>query len=422
MADLRAFRALRYTDAAGPLSSLIAPPYDVTTDLEHERLLAGSPRNVVAVDQPRVPEGGDRHLHAADLLAGWSADGLLEQEREEALWVVEQAFADPRTGERRVRRGVLGLLRAEPYAPERVRPHERTHRAPVEDRFRLTAATQASLSPILVLHPGDAVGPLAAGLDPAPTARATGLDATVHTIWRVSDPARIAAARAALADAELLIADGHHRYAAALRHASQGGPPWLLALLVSLEDPGLVVLPTHRVLAEAPDLAALRARLAERFVAEPVGEEELAPPDPPPGPDPGPLVLGYLDADATALRLRLRDPAADPGLPAGTPAVLRDLDTARVERLVLAEAAGYADEEQARRHGLIYARTADEAIDQVRRGVGRAAFLLRATPIEQVLAVARAGEVMPPKSTSFVPKAPAGLLFAPLSGLHSEGS
>ncbi|MBA2349799.1 MAG: DUF1015 domain-containing protein [Solirubrobacterales bacterium] len=310
---------------------------------------------------------------------------------------------------------MLGRLPLTDEAAAGIRPHERTHPGPIEDRLRLARATKTNLSPIFALHPGDAVGPLTDGLgDAPPWGEARDADDTLHRLWRIADPDRIAAAQTALIGADLLIADGHHRYETARAYAEElggaGEHRFLLALLVSLDDPGLQILPTHRLLAGISGTdrqGALRDTLIEHFDLEKISMEELAPP-----PGEGPLQLGYLDGfHGQPFRLTLKDQAsADAVLPKG----LRRLDTAVLEALILRGPVGLDDEAIASLEGLGYARSDDEARELVLDGTWDCAFFLRATPIAQVRELAAAGHVMPPKSTFFTPKVPTGLLFNPL--------
>src|SRR3954453_18988310 len=245
MADVQPLRALHYDPAvAGDFADLVAPPYDVI-DAEHRaRLAARSPHNVVAVDLPEG--GGDPYEHAAALFADWRSRGAVVRDDEPALWALRQDYTGP-DGRALTRQGVFCRIRVEDSAPGRIRPHERTHPGPKEDRLRLTRATRANMSPIFCLHPG----PTQVGGEGEPFADVTDEDGTRHRLWRVADPDRLRDVQAALADAELLIADGHHRYETARASADEiggvGAHRYGLACLVALEDPGLTVFPTHRL-------------------------------------------------------------------------------------------------------------------------------------------------------------------------------
>ena len=416
MADITPFRALHYDLArTGGLAPVVAPPYDVIDPRQREALLARSPHNVVAID---LPQGEDPYGTAAATLADWRADGVVVSDGAPALWALEQDYTGP-DGLRRTRHGIFARVKVEDYGPGRIRPHERTHPGPKEDRLRLTRATHANLTPIFSLYDGDAWSPLAPHLAGEPLDAITDEDGTTHRLWRVTDPAAIEGARAALAPAELLIADGHHRYETARVFAQEPGAPagadHVLMCLVSLGDPGLTIFPTHRLLTGLDDAGrvALRDAIRRDWDVEEVAEDEL---EPEPAQD-GHVRLGYLDAHhGRPLRLTLKDPAtADAALP-GRPDAYRRLDTAVTEALLLQGALGMSEDDISHFRGLDYARSTPEAIERIRSGDVQAGLFMGPAPVELVREVAAAGEVMPPKSTYFFPKVLTGLVFNPLDG------
>jgi uncharacterized protein (DUF1015 family) len=419
MAEVQPLRALRYDPAvAGPLPDLVAPPYDVIDSDRRARLAARSPYNVVHVDLPE--DGDDPYAAAARTFAGWRADGAVVRDVEPALWALRQDYDAPGGHGPRTRQGFFARVRVEDYGPGRIRPHERTHPGPREDRLRLTRATRANLSPIFALH-SDPTGVAWAALGPhtdrEPWGDVTDDEGTRHRVWPVAAPDAVAAATAALADAELLIADGHHRYETARVYAEEVGGEgphrYVLMCLVALEDPGLTVFPTHRLVRGLrPDQhEALAAAIRESFDVREVQRGELVPDGD------GALTLGYMDSRfRRPFALTLKDQAIADRALADRAAPYRRLDTAVLETLLLKGALGYTDEDISHLHGLGYARDADEALGLLDRGDYDAAFFLRATPVDQVREVAAAGESMPPKSTYFFPKLLTGLVFNPLAG------
>ncbi len=435
MADVQPLRALHYEPAvAGPLQDVVSPPYDVIDDSQRAQLLARSPNNVVAVDLPKPErEGDDPYARAGELFERWQREGVLARDQEPAIWPHVQDYTGP-DGVARTRRGFFCRVRIEPYGPGRVRPHERTHPGPKEDRLRLTRATRANISPIFSLYsdPGDAAWEaLAAATEGEPWGDVSDGGGTRHRIWRVSDPAAIEAVGSATAQAELLIADGHHRYETMQAYAqevddAQGaaapgthpGEPsgehrYILMCLVALEDPGLTIFPTHRLVGglDRARRDALMRALERDFVIEEVALDEIAP-----EPGEGPLVLGlYEGRERPALRLTLREQAiADAALPDRSQAY-RELDTGVLEALILKGALGLSDDDISHFNGLFYARDTPEALAMVDSGDYDAAFLVRPTRVQQVRDLAAAGENMPPKSTFFYPKLLTGLLFNPLT-------
>ncbi len=352
MAAIRPFRALRYDEAvAGPLDSLVAPPYDVVGREERERLYGRSRYNVVHLTLPGSSEA------AAATLADWREQGILVREDEPCCWWLEQEYVGP-DGVSRRRQGFVAALRAEPYESRVVLPHERTHAGPKEDRLRLLRATRTELEPLFFLWDGTLE---LAGLgEPDLTADESGV---VSRLWRL-DAEFSEALTEELRDAQLLIADGHHRYETALAYHEETGDDesaWLLAVIVPTDQEGLTIFPTHRV-AESAGAAAGEA-------IEPPGDVL-----------PGPVL--YREGRYELL-------GGD------------GLDPEIVER--------------AAPHGVVYTPLREEAVAAVDRGEADAAFLLRPTRIADVWTVARRGDVLPQKSTFFYPKLTSGLLMLPLS-------
>jgi uncharacterized protein (DUF1015 family) len=418
MTDVQPLRALHYDPAvAGPLPDVVAPPYDVIDASQRAELIARSPFNVVAVDLPQGEP--DPYAAARELFESWQQQGVLVRDEQPAVWAHTQEYSGP-DGQARTRRGFFCRVRIEGYGPGRVRPHERTHPGPKEDRLRLTRATRANISPIFSLYsdPSDAAW---TALEPATAAAAWGevtdADGTVHRLWRVTDPQAIAAVQAATRDAEILIADGHHRYETMQAYAEElggeGEHNYILMCLVALEDPGLTVFPTHRLINKLDDerRAALAQALERDFEISEVPLEQLAP-----APGEGPLELGYINSrDERAYRLILKDQAIADRALSGHSDAYRHLDTGVLETLLLKGVLGLSDDDISHFNGLFYARSTEEAIAMVRSGEYDAAFVMRPTPISQVRDIAAEGENMPPKSTYFFPKLLTGLLFNPLS-------
>ncbi|PWU25372.1 MAG: hypothetical protein C5B48_01590 [Candidatus Rokuibacteriota bacterium] len=355
VAETKPFRAVRYDERrAGPLESLVAPPYDVLSSADRHRYLASSPYNVVHLTLP------DDEAEAAGYWNEWQEEGVLVREDEPASWWLAQDYVGP-DGLSRTREGLVVSLRAEPYQTGAVLPHERTHSGPKEGRLRLLRALRAHVEPIFLLYDGQLSGP-----EGKPFLEVE-LDGVRNRLWRAAEepPAELARAR-------FLIADGHHRYETALAfHAEDGSEEsaWLLAVVVPTEQEGLTIFPTHRIVQglDSPH-------------AEPAASVEVA--------------LASLPSDrAGAVLYRVGEAAIVEG-------EQEELDAALVERL--------------RPHGVSYTPRAEEAIAAVDRGEAEAAFLLRAPTVEQVRATAERGETLPQKSTYFYPKLPSGLLFLPL--------
>jgi uncharacterized protein (DUF1015 family) len=415
MAEIEPLRALRYDpEKTGGLQNVVAPPYDVIDAAQRAELEARSPYNVVRID---LPEGGEgRYEKAAQTLEDWRANSVVVQEDEPTLWTLAQDYTGP-DGKRRTRQGFFTRVRVEEYGAGRIRPHERTHPGPREDRLRLTRATKANLSAIFSLY-SDPDGTAWSALGEAtPWAQTTDDDGTLNRLGRVDDPDAIAKVTGALRDTELLIADGHHRYETARVYAEEiggdGPHRYVLMCLVALQDPGLTVFPTHRLVRglSSEQQEALAIALRRDFeIAELNSTDELAPEAS------DTVTLGYVDSHfRLPFRLTLKDQAiADTAL-ADRAAPYRRLDTAVLEALILKRALGMSDEDIDELNGLGYARDFDQALDLIQSATYDAAFFMAPTPVQRVQEVAAAGESMPPKSTYFFPKVPTGLLFNPLT-------
>ncbi|HEY6398885.1 MAG TPA: DUF1015 domain-containing protein, partial [Solirubrobacteraceae bacterium] len=350
--------------------------------------------------------------------ARWRSEGVVVRDPEPAVWPLEQTYVGP-DGGARTRRGLLARVRVEDYGPGRIRPHERTHAAPKQDRLQLMRATGMNLSPIFSLFP-DPDGLVWRAFEQTiagePYAQATDDAGTALRLWRTSDREAVAAVVQATRNAELLIADGHHRYETARAYADEiggeGPHRYTLMCLVALEDPGLTVFPTHRLRRGLrPDqhealAAAIRRDFDVRELADPA---ELAPAT-------GEQVrFGYIDSHfQRPFMLTLKSPAIADAALEGHAEPYRRLDTAVLEALILSGALGMTDDDIDHQSGLRYARDFDEALGLVRSGEYDVAFFMAPPPMEQVQAVAAAGEHMPPKSTYFYPKVPTGLAFNPL--------
>ena len=402
------FRGERY--ARSTLDAVLAPPYDVISPDARKTLAARDPHNIVHLILPEAAVAEEKYAHAARLLGEWRKAGILAADPGPSVYVVAQDYVMP-TGERRTRVGMLAAVSAEPYDTRRIRPHERTHSGPKADRLALLKETRTGLESIFLLAPDADRGLTKALLDvigTPPAAHGT-LDGVGHRLWVVTGKAGDELARRASAGA-LYIADGHHRYETAVAYAKENpAADRVMAFIVSAHDPGLVVLPTHRVIYGAGrDVSHLIEQWKLWFevtpsglVADPVAHLARAGAS-------RPACFVALPGDGLTLELRSNAPLDDiPGL--STSPALRSLDVAVFEPLVVKQILGAGTSTPT----LTYTPDAQAALDAVRKGHAAASVLLNATKVSQVVAVADAGEVMPQKSTYFVPKVPAGLVLKP---------
>jgi uncharacterized protein (DUF1015 family) len=403
------FRGYRYAqDGARDVSPVVAPPYDQISPEIQARLYAMSPANIVRASYPRAEPGADPYRASRSALDRWLADGVWRRDPEPALYPYHQSYA---VGEQRLtRRGFVALGEVTPYAAGVVRPHERTEAAPKADRLRLLEATGADLG-LLFMLASDPAGALLEAVTPTgePVAEARDLRGEVHRLWRVTDPAVIGRVQTLMADRSVIIADGHHRYETAVEYARQhpdrpGARAKLMAFFAP-EAPGLTILPNHRLVRalEAFSLGELRKRAAPWFEVGPL-------PDPlafRPAPRRFAVVAG-----AEAVTFALRDAAAGRiGWPPGTSAAWRGLAVAILHEGLLRPLLGIDDARLAAGRHVAYTADPAEAVARARAGEVQAAFLIAPTRPDELLAVVRGGEVLPPKSTHFYPKLLDGLVF-----------
>lgn len=433
MATVRPFRPLRYRlDSSEParLATRIAPPYDVIDAELRASLAQSSPYNVVQLDLPEG-EGDSKYPRAQQLLAQWIEQGALARDDRPAFYTYEQQFRSPVDGAPKRRAGFFAAVRLEPYEQRVVLPHERTLRGPKEDRRKLLEATRTALSPGFLLYRGQGEQ---ARLEEAAEALAEfttgeGPSLVQHKFAKVTDAATLTAVTESLAAAQVLIADGHHRYETALHYAEQraegdaAASRFGLFFLVDENDPELLVLPTHRIVHGVAgfDEADFFAKLAQSFHLtriEPIEANDTS------------ALLGTLAAAGQGkpsfvvqhgercVLATLKDEVDPASLPGERPAELRTMDVVLLHDHILEQMVGLTREAQAAKTNLRYVQDAQKALNAARTGEDGAqlAFVLNATPPSDVRRMAEAGEVMPQKSTFFYPKVPTGLLFLPLEG------
>lgn len=367
MADVRAFRALRYAE---PLEAVLAPPYDVVSEEQVLEYRARSPHNVVRLTRP-----GTDYEGAARLLHEWIAGGVLVEDGEPAMYLHRIEW------DGRARLDLLADLRLVPYEDRVVLPHELTHRGPKEDRLALMRATATSLEPLWFL-----AGGVRELLEAAPSGQENEETAFLyagerHTLRRVADPEWVARVIDHLAAQSVLIADGHHRYETALAYSQEvgGGPAaasrFTLALVTDLADPGLVVLPTHRLLKAGVEVTGGQA-------------------------------AGSLEETLAALRGRVAAGTYRNGRFQVLP-LEGEVAVMELHRQVIDNILGKRSAEEY----LSYTRDPEEAVRWVDSGAGVAAFFVDAPDLAAVLKAAREGNTMPQKTTYFHPKPPSGMVF-----------
>lgn len=447
MAVITPFRAIRYNPAEiKDLAEVVSPPYDVI-DANSQAALAGrNPYNMINLDLSKnVKSEGmtdERYAKAARLFADWQAAGVLLREEKPALYLYHVDYRVP-GGAGFTRRGLVGRVRLAEFVEGIVKPHEKTFSGVTGDRLRLLDACQAQLSPIFSLYSdpeGEILARLESARPAAPLYEVSDQDGCVHRFWAVTDPETLAAVQAMFIDKPLYIADGHHRYTTALQYralareraggeiAPDSPANQTMMYLCGMEDPGLSVLPTHRLVRLPGQMPAaeLIARLAENFLVEEIknGRREnllaevfgrMAE-----GDDQATRFGFYHPGDDRCFLLTLREGVME-RLAAHQPAALRELDVVVLAEVIL-ERLPALDRARCVQGDLIdYYSDPDEALDVAVKEAEAGGpntpllFLMNPTRVEQVRRVADEGLVMPHKSTFFYPKLLTGLALNPLS-------
>jgi uncharacterized protein (DUF1015 family) len=423
MPEIKPFRAVMYDPRRGPLSDLVAPPYDVISKERQSELYSQSPSNIVRLILGREK---DPYASAARLFDQWKNNGILLQETEPAIYFLSQRFPGPdaRTIERR---GFIAACRLEEFGRGSIYPHEQTHPGPKEDRLRLFEATHAMFSQIFALY-SDPKGLLDRHYDvqaDRPPDVEVEFDGIRNRLWKVRDGATMLALGSFLKGQRVLVADGHHRYETALsysnarrlknpRHTGTEPYNFVPIYFTNLNDPALVILPTHRI------VHGLRSFREDQFLDELRGsfdveleesEEDLIRSLAKRGEGSFGLVLqgkaGYL-----LLSYRKR---SVPGM-GEIPGLLAHLDVTVLHSVVMKGILHLSDEDQKKKLNLEYEQDAGIAIRTVRDGKAQATFLLNPTRVELLRAIAEGGFTMPQKSTYFFPKLLSGLVIYSFDG------
>ena len=434
MPKLLPINAVTYnTDESNDLSSRIAPPYDVLDEGPKQTLLAKDTHNVVAIDLPVTPPktvGPDEaYQQAGDTFRAWLEQGVLQRADKPGIYAYEQVYEV--AGQSLARRGLIAGLGVEPFnrADGGIFRHEMTIAGGINDRYKLMEATKAQLSPIFAIY-GDPEGEVAAKLGDYFDNREpdfhgiTDSDGVTHRVWRVDDDAIISSLQSFFVMTDVYIADGHHRYTTALKfgedHGELPGAEGCLFVLVAAEDPGMIVLPTHRVLlgVERVDLEKLQAACDQAgvtleptdFTIEQAAElaEDL------PNHDHHAMGL-YLPGQDKLWRLTCHDSDPLSATQADKPEVWRQLDVAILQHLIVEQilTLNFAPTDVGNENKITYKYTAklDELISLTDAESNRLGIIMQPTPLQSVMEVSKANEVMPAKSTYFFPKLATGLVI-----------
>ncbi len=440
MATIRPFRGTRYhPDRIDDLSGVISQPYDRVRHGLQDRYYEQSPYNIVRIIKGKEKPGNDAdenvYTRARSFYDSWLQEGILMREETPALYVLRQSFTLP-DGTEKTRQGLVVALKLVPFDEGTVLPHERTHSGPKVDRLNLMRATEANFGHIFMLYPGNGINDLLdAAVENTPGLEARELfeNEVLQQFWPVTNPEIIGAIEEAMVPKQkLIIADGHHRYETALNYRDEmrgkhpdapanAGFNYRMVTLVSMEDPGLVILPTHRLIESYGRMTASEIMdEAEAYfrIIPADGREELdqmmgqASPEHP--------RLGLYarpergEGTGSYTVLELKDPdVMDRILPGREPA-WRMLDVTILHELLIQRVMGISEEAVERKEGIEYLRDPQMGFDAVDAGEAEFIFIMNPTRMEQVRACTAADEKMPQKSTDFYPKVISGLVMMPV--------
>ena len=430
MAEIRPFRALRFTPEAGDIRELTCPPYDIIDESQRLGYLKRNPHNIIRLELPR--DGEDPYKEAGDVLRQWMQEGILRQDDVPALYVYEIEFdlegmsdISAAEGGRRSVAGLIAQVHLEEFSKGIVLPHEETLSKAKADRFNLMKATHCNFSDIYSLYMDDGgesetLDILKLAVREQPVSELTDEAGLVHRLWAITDEGIIAAIQQRFRDTKLYIADGHHRYETAINYRNylreQGVPEgtdadYVMMMLVEMSHPGLVVFPTHRMIRGITgfDPAKLLEGCASYFDILPGAAVdsldellESAYKD-------HKKAFGFYTGGDTFTLLTLKDTAVmEDFLPQQSP-VSRQLDVNVLHTLILERLLGIDKQNMADQTSLTYTRSLREALDDVDAGAYQCSFILNPTRVEEIRDVAAAGEKMPQKSTYFYPKLITGL-------------
>lgn len=420
MAEIKGMRGLRFSQQAGEISQLCCPPYDIISDEQREQFIERNGHNVIRLE---LPKGEDPYGTAGETLRGWLADGTITRD-EESVYVYEEEFTA--FGQTKKVKGFICCVKLEEFSKGIVLPHEETLSKAKEDRLNLMKATGCNFSQIYSLYMDNGgvtrpkIDALSAG---KPQIEFADADGVIHRMWQCSDKEQIAAISADFADRKLYIADGHHRYETAINYrnwlreqglAKEGDDcDYAMMMLVEMENEGLVVFPTHRLIRDLPDFDAAKVAQAatEYFtVTKQNGLDSIEPSLNASYQEGKTSFAMYAGGDEWYLLTLASDSAMRDAMPDCSDA-LRGLDVSVLHTLVLERSMGIDKANMAAQKNLTYTRVYDEAIEGVRDGKFQCAFILNPTRVTEIRDVAAAGEKMPQKSTYFYPKLITGLVM-----------
>jgi len=419
MAEIRPFRAMMFhTPKAGNWADLCCPPYDIIPDAQRKALYE-LPNNSIQLELS-PGEGAQRYVNAHNTLEKWLDESVLKLCDQNAIYVYEEEFTVPGTDVTKIIRGMIVRVKLEEFSKGVVLPHEETLSKAKQDRFDLMCATGCNFSQVYSMYIDDErrITPKMDQMaERKPDVEFTYSDGVTHRLWIETNSERISALCAEFAGKQLFIADGHHRYETAIRYrdtlrqenGTAGNAEYVMMMLVDIDHPGIVVLPTHRLLFDLPQfsventLEQLRDRFEISEIQKDTIEETLA--------AHADIPSFVLTAENRCYLLQLRSLEYTKDFMPDHCDAYRGLDVAVLHSMILEPLFGIDKENMANQKNLRYTRSTAEAVSEVENHSAQAAFILNSTRVRQIKDVALAGEKMPQKSTYFYPKILTGLVF-----------
>jgi len=425
--DFQPFKAWRYDPERVNISMVLAPPYDVISPEKQQKLYDRSPFNCIRLilnkKDPADTDQCNNYTRARDAFQEWQKKEILIQEAQPCFYVYRQTFKNPATGAIKNRSALLGRVRLEPFEKGIIVPHEKTLSGPKVDRMRLLKTVQTNFSPVFGLYEdkdSKVRGIIQDPMNSRAVFTAEDDDKIVHTLWAIEDPDVLAKLHKTLKSKKVYIADGHHRYETALEYARQQREEkrlsdmvvfpfdYMYMALVSFEDPGFIVLPTHRILTRnGLSGGEIIRRLEEYFKVEEVSLAKLK--DMTAAHDNSGKTFGMVVEEGNFLLTMIDKEKSKARMVSGKPAIWYDLNVNVLGHLILAELLGLKEDRW--ESALKFEHTVDGAVAPVQKGEAIAAFLLQPPKIEMLEKMGAVGERMPQKSTYFYPKLATGVIF-----------
>lgn len=424
MADIKAFKALRYTDAEN-LKNLVTPPYDIISEEAQKGYYEKDEHNVIRLEYGYVNESdsdeNNRYTRAEKCLNEWLSEGVLKTDDKNAFYIYEEIFSH--NGEKKSFKGIFARVRLEEFEKRIILPHEETLSKAKADRFLLMEHTSCNFSPIYLMYLDEQrkiVDIINENSKKAPDISFMNEDGVLQNLWILDDEKEISAVEKGFLDKQLFIADGHHRYETALNFRNKmraenpdftgdEGFNFVMSFLIDMDNPGLVVYPTHRMLKNLNGFSEEKIieELKECFIVEKIDDTHI---------EKGIFsenkkVFGFYTGKNYYYRLTLKDDSLTVKDMPEASEYYRDLDVSVLHSMILEKYFGIDKENMANQKNLVYTRSYSEAINSVKSGEFQCSFIINATKIRQIKDISLNNEKMPQKSTYFWPKLVTGIVM-----------